>query len=299
MSARFAARTTSDPSISSWGKPAAAGIGYGVATGGTSSSITVGGINYTLLSFTSSGTLTVTKAGLFDFGIVQGGGGSAASNTNFLSLATGGAGGGGFYQVTMYLTGDEAIMVGAGGATQEVDAGPGSVGGASGIKSILSHDFGGGATTQGIGGDGITGGGGGYQLTAGSALYNDANRTIGYNGGVSSASSTSNGAGGGGGGATSVGADGVNTGASGIGGNGGAGYDVSAFIGGSTLLIGGGGGGGGKATGGTGNGGGGNGGSNGRGVAGTANTGGGGGGSSNGTFGRTGGSGIVYVRFKV
>ncbi len=39
---------------------------YGVATGGTSSSITVGGVNYTLLTFTASGTLTVATAGLFD-----------------------------------------------------------------------------------------------------------------------------------------------------------------------------------------------------------------------------------------
>jgi hypothetical protein len=40
--------------------------GYGVATGGTSSSITVDGINYTLLTFTSDDTLTVTSAGLFE-----------------------------------------------------------------------------------------------------------------------------------------------------------------------------------------------------------------------------------------
>ena len=49
--------------------------GYGTATGGTSSSITVGGVNYTLLTFTSDGTLTVTGAGLFDVYMVSGGGG--------------------------------------------------------------------------------------------------------------------------------------------------------------------------------------------------------------------------------
>jgi hypothetical protein len=42
------------------------GASYGTATGGSSSSITVGGQNYTLLTFTSDATLTVTKAGLFD-----------------------------------------------------------------------------------------------------------------------------------------------------------------------------------------------------------------------------------------
>jgi hypothetical protein len=46
--------------------PSGGGVGYGTATGGSSSSITVGGQNYTLLTFTSSSTLTVTKAGLFD-----------------------------------------------------------------------------------------------------------------------------------------------------------------------------------------------------------------------------------------
>ena len=55
--------------------PSGGGVGYGTATGGTSSSITVGGKNYTLLTFTSSGTLTVTKAGLFDVLVVAGGGG--------------------------------------------------------------------------------------------------------------------------------------------------------------------------------------------------------------------------------
>ena len=42
------------------------GIGYGAATRGSSSSISVGGQSYTLLTFTSSGTLTVSTAGLFD-----------------------------------------------------------------------------------------------------------------------------------------------------------------------------------------------------------------------------------------
>jgi len=51
----------------------------GVATGGTSSSITVGGLNYTLLAFTTSGTLTVTKSGLFDFLLFARGGGGGTS----------------------------------------------------------------------------------------------------------------------------------------------------------------------------------------------------------------------------
>ncbi len=52
----------------------AGGIGYGTATGGTSSSITVGGIAYTLLDFQSDSNLVVTKAGLFDVVLIGGGG---------------------------------------------------------------------------------------------------------------------------------------------------------------------------------------------------------------------------------
>ena len=63
---------------------------YGVATGGSSSSITVGTQAYTLLTFTSTGTLTVTKAGLFDVLMVGGGGGGGA-----IGAGDGGGGGGG------------------------------------------------------------------------------------------------------------------------------------------------------------------------------------------------------------
>ena len=77
---RYASRTlVAQPSIASWGFPAATGIGavagYGVATGGSSSSITVSGNAYTLLTFTSTGTLTVSTAGLFDVLLIGGGGG--------------------------------------------------------------------------------------------------------------------------------------------------------------------------------------------------------------------------------
>jgi hypothetical protein len=42
------------------------GASYGTATGGSSSSITVGADNYTLLTFTSDDNLVVSTAGLFD-----------------------------------------------------------------------------------------------------------------------------------------------------------------------------------------------------------------------------------------
>jgi hypothetical protein len=41
---------------------------YGVGSGGTSSTITVGGLAHTMLTFTSTGTFTVTTAGMFDYG---------------------------------------------------------------------------------------------------------------------------------------------------------------------------------------------------------------------------------------
>ena len=49
---------------------------YGVASGGTESDITIGGVNYKLHTFTATGALTVSQAGLFDVLILGGGGGS-------------------------------------------------------------------------------------------------------------------------------------------------------------------------------------------------------------------------------
>ena len=40
-------------------------IFYGVATGGTSSSITVSGVSYTMLKFTTDSNIVVSTAGLF------------------------------------------------------------------------------------------------------------------------------------------------------------------------------------------------------------------------------------------
>ena len=91
------------------------GANYGTATGGSSSSITVGGINYTLLTFTSDSNLVVSKAGLFDVLLVAGGG---SGGTNFdEGSPTGGGGGGGVRETTIYLAAATyAIDVGAGAA---------------------------------------------------------------------------------------------------------------------------------------------------------------------------------------
>lgn len=272
---------------------------YGVATGGTSSSITVGGVNYTLLTFSADGTLSVSQGGLFDCLLVGGGGGGWA-----VPNGGGGGGGGGVCQRTIYLpAGTHAITVGAGGISASVSSEGSLMGGASyiGTTSNAIVAVGGGNSDWNLE-YGVVG-----ASTAGSrgsitAIPRNGITTQGNRGGVGSGVSSA----GGGGGAGGVGSAGSGS----QGGAGGIGVDISAFLGqtAGTTYKGGGGGGcasAAGATGGTGGLGGGGNGSNGSSetsTAGIANSGGGGGGSfgtgSGGQL-RAGGSGIVYVRFKV
>ena len=253
---------------------------YGVATGGTSSSITVSGQNYTLLSFTSDSNLVVSSAGLFDVLLVGGGGGSSAPYSG--AYATGGAGGGFVLGITttctVYLT----------AATYSVDVGAGGAIGTNGSPSIfldfnaIGGGFGG--TLGANGGAGANGGGGLGGYGAGSSLI----PTLGYSGGASGA----NQAGGGGGGMSSAGgAAGANNG-----GTGGNGIQISGFTGTSYYAGAGGGGGGNSGGGAAGNGG----------VAGVtsgaSNAGVNYGAGAGGTFGGSGAAGAagaVLVRFKV
>jgi hypothetical protein len=86
---------------------AGSGSSYGTATGGSSSSITVGGVAYTLLTFTTDDNLVVSKSGLFDF---CGAGGGASGGV-------GGGGGGLMQPFTMYLdAATYAITIGTGAA---------------------------------------------------------------------------------------------------------------------------------------------------------------------------------------
>lgn len=268
--------------------------GYGTATGGTSSSITVGGVNYTLLTFTSSGTLTVTKAGLFDVMMCGAGAGGGDANANGVG---GGGGAGQIVQATVYLSANQTIVIGAGGTAN-------TNGEASYFDSIreltaAGGGWGGSYNAAKLAGTGGSGGGGIGRAEAAWIVIGNAiaNAITGYNGGVGNVSNNTGG-GGGGGGATALGAAGTAS----AGGNGGAGYDVSAFIGGSALFKAGGGGGGRGSTGTTvGSGGssiGGNGGANTSGSSASANTASGGGGAGNSGTGGSGGSGIVYIRFK-
>jgi hypothetical protein len=255
------------------------GIGYGAATGGTGvTSATVGGVNYNYTSFTSTGTLTVTKAGLFDVLVF----GSGAGGVYNFAYGGGGASGG-ISKQTIYLSANQTVTIGAGGAS-DANGNPSSIGSipdavaASGGQYFLTQ------TAGNLGGQ--TGGSNGTN--------SGATNVQGYVGGTSQA----NQAGGGGGG--TAGAGQPNSG--GTGGAGGVGFDVSAFIGGSSLFKGAGGGGGGTTGGAGGSGIGGTGGS-GSGQPGNAaaNTASGGGSRGSGvpSSAGTGGSGIIYIRWKV
>ena len=274
-----------------------AGTGYGTATGGSSSSITVGGINYTLLTFTSDTNLVVSKSGLFDVLLVGGGGGASGARGSFLDRGGSGGGAGGLIQTTLYLAAATyAVDIGAGGTGGANDA-FGTMGLGSSIGTVITAPGGGMggpgnetldfSAANGNGCKGGSNGGSGFNSTAVATTIDSVTGKIG---------GQSNGAGAGGGGYSQAGAN--NSG--GNGGAGGNGYDVSAFIGGSALY---------KATGGGGGGNGGtpgaggnssansNAGATGTGNSATANSGSGAGGG--GGTGGAGGSGIVYVRFKV
>lgn len=272
---------------------------YGVATGGTSSSITVGGQNYTLLTFTSDDNLVVSTAGLFDIALV-GGGGGAGQSFGGANNASGGGGGGDVVGITtgitIYLTaGTYAVDVGAGGASSV-----GVAGSKSTLAGYVAIGGGKGGTASGRIDDNVWHQPGANGGSGGGAAFNNVNSLglgiSGNNGGLGTASAGVAGVtAGGGGGASSAGGNGSST----TGGSGGNGLDISTFIGGSTYYAGAGGGGGASGTGGSA----GNGGVAGK-TTGTGNAGsnyGAGGGGTYGTSqaGGAGAAGVVYVRFKV
>ncbi len=260
------------------------GTGYGAATGGASTATaTIDGVNYTILTFTATGTLTVTTAGFFDYLAVGGGGGNAHINEN----RGGGGGGGGCVQIgSVYLSANQTITIGAGGSTL-IHSTP-HIAGHTIIKTNLaaagcaSNGSPYAATQQAIGGDQ------GRVAQIAKTTYQSA---FGFNGGSSTGSEFN---GGGGGGVGGAGGDGSLN----VGGAAGAGFDVSVFIGGSALFKGMGGGGGGATTGGAAATDGVAGGTNSTPPNGNANSGGGGGGGIHITTTGNGGSGIAYIRFR-
>ena len=267
------------------------------ATGGT---ITYDGL-YTIHTFTTSGTFTVTGSGNLDYLVIAGGGGGGGAGVAG-GDGLGGGGAGAFRNGTGYAVSTQAYTITIGGAgAGGTAAAQGSSGGNSIFDTITSSGGGGGGgRTNGaarLGVNGGSGGGGGTDVAGVSGANAGGTGGTGGNAGGSGEhiSGVSSG-GGGGGGAGAVGANN----AGGTAGGGGAGLSTS--ISGTSLFYAGGGGGGGNIANGAGGLGGGGAGAapgNNNGVAGTANTGGGGGGAG-GTAGNTagaGGSGIVIFRY--
>ncbi len=264
--------------------------GYGAATlsgtGAGTATITVSSVSYTLLTAINDGTLSVSKAGLFDVCLVGGGGAGGRSQSNYGT--SGGGGGGGIVFQTVYLAaGDYTVDVGAGGTGGFTEPYSGT-GKPTSVYSTDNYEItalGGGCGAAPLyfiqPGFGGSGGGAKNNGTGGSTV-----QTQGSAGGNGGSSGAYDGGGGGGGGGSAVGANGSGS----TGGNGGAGLDISTFLGqsGGTTIKGGGGGGGGTVLGsaGTGNG--------------SANTGGGGVGraAASSADGASGYSGIAYIRFR-
>lgn len=265
---------------------------YGAATGGTSASRTIGGLNYTVLTFSSNDNLVVSRAGLFDVLLLGGGGGGAGSTSATGNRAGGGGGSGALIGLasttTLFLTaGTYAVTVGTGGAG---GAGGGGNGSPSRIGTLISAAGGGGA------GGSTSGGPNGNAQRGGSAGGNNsgAQTTIDSSFGKDGGSGTEAGAGGGGGYSTAGGSV-----ASTTGGAGGNGVDVSSWgTSGSTDNVSAGGGGGGQVAGGSAGTGGVAGKTSGAGNAATT-AGSGGGGTCGDSAGGNGAAGKVWIRFRV
>jgi len=270
--------------------PFPSGVGNADFSDAATGTYTDDGIDYKYITFTASGTLTVTEEGLADVLVVGGGGGGAKQ------IGGGGGAGGHFYATDAYLpVGTLTVTVGAGGSSNA--AGDGRINGAQNGNASRLHIYaavGGGNSDGGEDMPGNTGGSGGGAATGRGAIGLGFSGQ-GNDGGLGQPDgTTANGAGGGGGGAGGVGANGgVTNRVGGAGGNGLA----NSITGSSVTRAGGGGGGGNNGAGAGGSGGGGAGATSGTAGSGTANTGGGGGGAASGTAG-SGGSGVVIVRVR-
>ena len=250
------------------------------ATGGT---ITYSG-GYTIHTFTTSGTFTVTSgSGSVEYLVVAGGGASGSNG--------GGGGAGGFRTATGYAVtvGAYTVTIGAGGTGGAAQHG--GDGGNSVFDTITSVGGGGGGSNDDGQRDGRNGGSGGGSGNGGGTGTGGTGTGGQGNDGGDATSAAANFSSGGGGGASAVGADTPN---SNSGGDGGAG--TSSSISGASVCYAGGGGGHVQTAGtaGLGTCGGGDAVILAVGNAGTANTGGGAGG---GTVGANGGSGIVIIRY--
>jgi hypothetical protein len=283
-----------------------------IATGGSTSTTTVGDVTYRVHSFTTVGTTnfvvsSVGNLGPTEYLIVAGGGGGAGSFSN--TTTGGGGGGGGFLTGSVNVTAQTyPIVVGGGGNAgfaTNADMTNGGNSSAFGLTAIGGGRGGSWDSSTDTGRRAFAGGSGGGQAdTAGIRTGGLGTAGQGFDGGEGPvyAGDTQMGSGGGGG----AGSPGGNGNGSANGGAGGQGR-ISSITGTALIYAAGGGGGSGTGTGGAGTAGvSGNGGAflN-NGTAGATNRGGGGGGGG-GTraggdsfSGGAGGSGIVVVRYPI
>lgn len=260
-----------------------------IATGG--SVICLNG--HMLHKFTGTSTFNALQPLNVEF-LIVGGGGSAGSAL----YHSGGGGGGGFVQGSMYIpAGTYTVTVGAGGANPGSNTLKGNNGNNSSFNGIVAYGGGGAGVYACVTGrDGANGGGGGAQAGV-VGLGGLGCLGQGYIGGCYNGNDSGNKTGGGGAGAFGNGGVGNGSGTNGGGGNG-----MPSFISNTLIYYGGGGGGSTecvsiKTTGGWGGGGQGN---YNFGQDGTANSGGGGGAGErvSPAIGGSGGSGIVYIKYK-
>ena len=185
------------------------------ATGGTK---TTSGL-YTIHTFTSSGTFSVSQSsGIIDFLVIAGGGGGGHDNG-------GGGGAGGVVWTTSasIATGDHTVTIGAGGAPSAAGGiNPGANGANSIFKTATALGGGGAGGADTNGANGGSGGGGSRNRVGGSSTQGASGGTAFAN--RASASTNSSFEGGGGGGAGAAGTAGT-SGALGSGGIG-----VSTFV---------------------------------------------------------------------
>lgn len=263
------------------------GVGEADFSNTATGTYTDGGTAYKYVTFTASGTVTVTKEGFADVLVVGGGGGGAGVTGGSRGAGGGGAGGHLVAERVFLPVGSLTVTVGAGGGTttQNFTGLPGT----ASRLDFLYGIFGGAGSVGRPAERGGSGGGGGLSDAVASAS-GSGTPGQGNNGGNAISTAAA-----GGGGAGAVGGNGVSN----TGGAGGAGT-ANSFTGTSVTRAGGGGGTGTTTAGAGGAGGGGAATQSGTATSGTANTGGGGGGagfSSAGTGGN-GGSGVVIVRVR-
>ena len=197
--------------------------GYSAPTGGTITTYSSGGSDYTVHSFLSNGSFVLGGSGTADVLLIAGGGGGGSGQGS--SNGGGGGGAGGYLESTSdsLNSGTYTITVGAGGS------GGAAVSGSDGSDSTIVETTwgtstavgGGGGGKQNVngssGGSGGGGGGGGSSASGGSGTQANSNGLTGYGNGGGTGRYNNPYKGGGGGGA---GGSGVNGDSSGTGGSG-------------------------------------------------------------------------------